>query len=41
VLDATGRNRRVCPSCEDDPLRDPAAVKWADSPLKPPTDPRT
>lgn len=29
--------RYVCTACEHDPLRDPAALKWADSPLKPPT----
>jgi uncharacterized Zn finger protein (UPF0148 family) len=29
--------RYVCPHCEDDPLHDPAALKWADSPLKPPS----
>jgi NADH pyrophosphatase NudC (nudix superfamily) len=31
-----GRPRYVCPVCEDDPLRDPAARKWADSPLRAP-----
>lgn len=28
--------RYVCTACGDDPLRDPTARKWADSPLKPP-----
>ncbi len=41
VPDATGRDRYVCPRCEDDPLHDPEALKWADSRLKPPTDPQT
>lgn len=31
-----GRPRYVCLACEDDPLHDPAARKWADSPLRPP-----
>ena len=31
-----GRLRYVCTSCDDDPLHDPAALKWADSPLRPP-----
>jgi NADH pyrophosphatase NudC (nudix superfamily) len=31
-----GRPRYVCLVCEDDPLRDPAARKWAESPLRPP-----
>lgn len=26
----------VCTACDGDPLHDPAARKWADSPLKPP-----
>ncbi|WP_143279351.1 hypothetical protein [Bradyrhizobium ottawaense] len=26
----------VCLACQDDLLRDPAARKWADSPLRPP-----
>ncbi|MHC2678305.1 hypothetical protein ACVI1J_010527 [Bradyrhizobium diazoefficiens] len=30
------RQRYVCLACQDDPLRDPAARKWADSPLRPP-----
>jgi hypothetical protein len=34
---AHGRPRYVCLVCEDDPLCDPAARKWADSPLLPPT----
>jgi hypothetical protein len=33
---APGRPRYVCLACEDDPLRDPAARKWVDSPLRPP-----
>ncbi|SFQ30114.1 hypothetical protein SAMN05216330_12423 [Bradyrhizobium sp. Ghvi] len=33
---AGGQQRYVCLACEDDPLRDPAARKWADSPLRPP-----
>ncbi|MGY2938486.1 transposase-like protein [Bradyrhizobium sp. GM6.1] len=28
--------RYICTACGDDPLRDPTARKWADSPLKPP-----
>jgi transposase-like protein len=28
--------RYVCPACEEDPLHDTAAQKWADSPLRPP-----
>lgn len=31
-----GPQRFVCAACEDDPLHDPAARKWADSSLKPP-----
>ena len=31
-----GRLRYVCTRCDDDPLHDPAALKWADSPLRPP-----
>lgn len=31
-----GRQRYVCTVCDDDPLHDPAARKWADGPLKPP-----
>ncbi|MCP2213940.1 transposase-like protein [Bradyrhizobium huanghuaihaiense] len=33
---AHARPRYVCLSCEDDPLRNPAARKWAESPLRPP-----
>lgn len=33
---ASGRTRYVCLVCEDDPLRDPAARKWAEGPLRPP-----
>lgn len=33
---AHGPLRYVCLLCEDDPLRDPAARKWAESPLRPP-----
>ncbi|QFI74771.1 hypothetical protein F8237_21580 [Bradyrhizobium betae] len=33
-----GKVRYVCPVCDDDPLHDPAARKWVDSPLKPPAD---
>ncbi|RXT42967.1 hypothetical protein B5V03_23740 [Bradyrhizobium betae] len=38
VSESTGRSREryVCPACEEDPLHDPAAQKWADSPLRPP-----
>lgn len=31
-----GRLRYVCSRCNDDPLHDPTARKWADSPLRPP-----
>lgn len=31
-----GRQRYVCANCDDDPLHDPAARKWADGPLRPP-----
>lgn len=31
-----GRPRYVCLVCQDDPLHDLAARKWADSPLRPP-----
>lgn len=34
---AIGTKRCVCPDCEDDPLHDPGARKWADSALKPPS----
>lgn len=30
------RQRYVCAVCDDDPLHDPVARKWADSPLRPP-----
>lgn len=33
---AEGSKRYVCPKCDEDPLRDPAAQKWVDSPLTPP-----
>lgn len=33
-----GRERYICAVCDDDPLHDPAARKWVDSPLKPPAD---
>jgi hypothetical protein len=33
---AHGGPRYVCLVCEEDPLRDPAARKWANSPLRPP-----
>lgn len=33
---AQGGQRYVCATCDRDPLHDPAARKWADSPLKPP-----
>jgi predicted RNA-binding Zn-ribbon protein involved in translation (DUF1610 family) len=32
----TGRERYVCANCEADPLQDPAARRWAESPLRPP-----
>jgi hypothetical protein len=31
-----GREQCFCPACEEDPLHDPAALKWVDSPLRPP-----
>jgi NADH pyrophosphatase NudC (nudix superfamily) len=31
-----GRPRYVCTNCNDDPLRDPNALKWAHGPLRPP-----
>jgi hypothetical protein len=34
----TVRERYVCTNCEVDPLRDTAARRWAESPLKPPVD---
>lgn len=33
-----GAERYVCPICDHDPLHDPAARRWVDSPLKPPAD---
>lgn len=39
VSDETGRDKHyVCPYCDEDPLHDPAARRWVESPLKPPTD---
>lgn len=40
VRDETGRGREhyVCPYCDEDPMHDPAARRWVDSPLKPPTE---
>lgn len=35
VADEKGRVRYVCTNC-DDPLLDPAARRWVDSPLRPP-----
>jgi hypothetical protein len=32
----TGREHYVCNSCDDDPLHDPEARAWAESPLRPP-----
>ncbi len=32
------RERYVCPVCDGDPLHDPTARKWVDSPLKPPSE---
>jgi hypothetical protein len=34
VADEKGRKRYVCASCGDS-LQDPAASKWAESPLRP------
>ena len=35
--EASGRRPRyVCTNCNDDPLHDPDARKWADGPLRPP-----
>lgn len=34
--DQAGREHYVCPSCEQDPLHDPATRRWIDGPLKPP-----
>ncbi len=42
VADETGRQheRYVCARCEGiDPLEDPAARGWAESPLRPPSNP--
>lgn len=39
VSDPGGHDNYVCSRCEFDPLHDPAALKWADSPLKPPVGP--
>lgn len=33
---AADRQQYVCLACEGDPLDDPAAQKWVDSPLRPP-----
>lgn len=33
---AEGRLRYVCTVCEQDPLHNPTARNWADSPLRPP-----
>ena len=35
VVDENGRECYACASC-DDPLQDPAARRWAESPLRPP-----
>jgi ribosomal protein S27AE len=32
---ALGRPRYVCTACDLDPLHDPIARNWADSPLRP------
>jgi hypothetical protein len=32
----TGPERYVCTWCDGDPLHDPAARRWAASPLRPP-----
>lgn len=34
---AKGRDLYVCPYCDEDPLHDPAARRWIDGPLKPPS----
>jgi hypothetical protein len=39
VPDPGGHDNYVCSRCEFDPLHDPGALKWADSPLKPPVGP--
>jgi hypothetical protein len=36
LADEKGCERYVCASC-DDPLQDPAARRWVDSPLRPPS----
>lgn len=37
VSESTGRGERyVCPACDEDPLHDPAILKWLDGPLRPP-----
>jgi hypothetical protein len=36
VADEKGMERDVCANC-DDPLQNPIAGKWADSPLRPPS----
>lgn len=38
IPEPTGRGaeRYVCHACEEDPLHDPAALKWIESPLRPP-----
>lgn len=33
---ARAGERYLCPDCDDDPLHNPAARKWVDSPLRPP-----
>ncbi|WFU75474.1 zinc ribbon domain-containing protein [Bradyrhizobium sp. CB2312] len=33
---AVERQRYVCTHCDTDPMHDPAARRWADSPLRPP-----
>lgn len=33
---ANSGKRYLCPKCDEDPMRDPAAKKWIDSPLTPP-----
>ncbi|TYO67409.1 hypothetical protein FXV83_05360 [Bradyrhizobium hipponense] len=33
---AEARLRYVCTYCNEDPLHDPTARKWADGPLRPP-----
>ncbi|MEY9135015.1 hypothetical protein ACVMII_003919 [Bradyrhizobium diazoefficiens] len=31
-----GRLQYACTNCDDDPLHDPTARKWAEGPLRPP-----